>query len=139
TLNGKDYWSMVMLPQTISNVNTAAQEFKKYAYVFPTNTETSWAYNETSSKVTTTFTASSIVKEGSETNLLLGLLPHQWNNLSSISATPNEATYSSIRGALKMLKGNTFSVENTFKGILPTLPYLANYSEGFSPAALDSK
>lgn len=139
TLNGKDYWSMVMLPQTTSNVNAAAQEFKQYAYVFPANTETSWTYNESSSKVTTTFTVNPDVKEGSETNLLLGLLPHQWNNLSSISATPNEATYSSIRGDLKMLKGNTFSVENTFKGILPTLPYLANYSPGFSPAALDSK
>ncbi len=109
TLNGKNYWSMVMLPQNTSNVNSVAQEFKKYAYVFPTNTETSWAYNETSSKVTTTFTVNSVVKEGTET------------------------------GALKMLKGNVFSVENTFKGILPTLPYLANYSEGFSPAALDSK
>ena len=130
---------MVMLPQTTSNVTTAAQEFKKYAYVFPTNTETSWTYNETSSKVTTTFTVNTDVKEGTETDMLLGLLPHQWNNLSSISATPSEATYSSVRGALKMLKGNTFSVENTFKGILPTLPYLANYSEGFSPAALDSK
>ena len=139
TLNGKAYWSMVMLPQNTANITSAAQEFKKYAYVFPTNTETSWAYNEASSKVTTTFNVTTDVKEGSETNMLLGLLPHQWNNLSAMSATPNEATYSSIRGALKMLKGNTFSVENTFKGILPTLPYLANYSEGFSPAALDSK
>ena len=38
-----------------------------------------------------------------------------------------------------MLAGNSFIVENTFKGILPTVPYLANYSEGFSPSALDAK
>ena len=38
-----------------------------------------------------------------------------------------------------MLEGNSFTVENTFKGILPTIPYLANYSTGFSPSELDSK
>jgi len=40
TLNGNDYWSMAMLPQNTSNVNTVAQNYKKYAYVFPTNTTT---------------------------------------------------------------------------------------------------
>ena len=38
-----------------------------------------------------------------------------------------------------MLEGNSFSVENTFKGILPTLPYLANLSDSFSPTALGEK
>ncbi|UAM99522.1 T9SS type A sorting domain-containing protein [Polaribacter litorisediminis] len=139
TLNGKDYWSMAMLPQNTSNVNAVAQDLKKYAYVFPTNTETSWSYNESNSKVTTTFTTSVDVKEGTHSNMLLGLLPHQWYNLASNSPTPNTYEYSSIRGALKMLDGNTFTVENTYKGILPTIPYLANYSEGFSPSDLDAK
>ena len=38
-----------------------------------------------------------------------------------------------------MLDGNSFTVENTYKGILPTIPYLANYSDGFSPSDLDAK
>jgi len=139
TLNGEDYWSMAMLPQTTSNVTTAAQEYKKYAYVFPSNTTTAWNYNENTSKVTTTFTVETNVKEGTESNMLLGLLPHQWSNLTSSSAQPNGDVYSSVRGDLKTLVGNTFTVENTFKGILPTLPYLANYSSGFSPSALDKK
>jgi len=37
------------------------------------------------------------------------------------------------------MDGNSFSIENTFHGILPTLPYLDNYSEGFSPQQLDDK
>ena len=139
TLNGKDYWSMAMLPQNTSNVSGVAEEFKKYAYVFPTNTTTSWSYNETNSKVTTTFTASTDIKEGANSNMLLGLLPHQWYNSSSSSPVPNAYTYSSVRGELKMLDGNSFTVENTFKGILPTLPYLANYSTGFSPSDLENK
>ena len=138
-LNGKIYWSMAMLPQNTSNVSAVAQDLKKYAYVFPANTSTSWSYNESNSKLTTNFTVTTDVKEGANSNMLLGLLPHQWYNLISNSPTPNTYSYSSVRGSLKMLDGNSFTVENTFKGILPTIPYLANYSAGFSPALLDDK
>ncbi|WP_282031039.1 glycosyl hydrolase [Winogradskyella eximia] len=139
TLNGNDYWSMAMLPQSISNVSTVAQEYKKYAYVFPSNTTSNYTYNETDSKITTTFTVTTDIKEGTDTNVLLGLLPHQWNNLTAGSPTPNEYSYDVVRGELKTMDGNSFTVENTFHGILPTLPYLDNYSPGFSPAELDSK
>ena len=139
TLNNKTYCSMAMLPQSVSNVVAVAQEYKKYAYVFPTNTTTAWNYNQNSEKVSTTFTVATDVKEGTETNVLLGLLPHQWAHLASSSATPNKYSYSTVRGELKTLDGNTFSVENTFKGILPTMPYLANYSDGFSPSKLETK
>jgi endoglucanase Acf2 len=139
SLSGKTYWSMAMLPQSTTNVSLVAQEYKQYAYVFPTNTTTSWNFNPSTSKVITNFSVTTSVKEGTETEVLLGLLPHQWNNLSSASAIPNKYTYSSVRGALKTMKGNAFQVEHTFKGILPTLPYLANYSVGFNPANLDSK
>ena len=139
TLNGKTYWSMAMLPQNTSNVNDVVEGLKKYAYVFPTNTTTNWSYDEATAKVATTFTVTTDVKEGSNSNMLLGLLPHQWYNTSSNSPVPSSYTYASVRGELKMLEGNSFTVENTFKGILPTIPYLANYSTGFSPAELESK
>ena len=139
TLNGETYWSMAMLPQNTSDVSGVVQELKSYAYVFPTNTTSSWTYNESNSKLTTTFNVTTDVKEGLETKMLLGLLPHQWFNLSSSSPVPDVYRYESVRGELKMLAENSFVVENTFKGILPTIPYLANYSDGFSPAELESK
>ncbi|NND35417.1 MAG: carbohydrate-binding protein, partial [Saprospiraceae bacterium] len=139
SLNGNDYWSMAMLPLSTTNVNTMAQDYKKYAYVFPTNTLTSWSYNETNSKLTTTFSVSTDIKEGTDTNVLMGLLPHQWANLSSGSATPNEHSYETVRGELKTLDGNSFIVENTFKGILPTMPNLGHYSPCYNPADLDAK
>ncbi|CAM1369260.1 glycosyl hydrolase [Tenacibaculum xiamenense] len=138
-LNGKNYWSLAMLPQSTSNVSTIAQEYKKYAYVFPSNTTTIWNYDESNAKMTTTFTVATDIKEGSHTNVLMGLLPHQWNNLASNSAAPNEHTYTTVRGDLKTLNGNSFIVENTFNGILPTLPNLAHYSADFNPASLDTK
>ncbi|HRZ96744.1 MAG TPA: glycosyl hydrolase [Paludibacter sp.] len=139
TLNGKNYWSMAFIPLTATNVSAVATEYKKYAYVFPTNTTSAFSFNETTSVVRTDFTVQTVVKEGTETNMLLGLLPHQWANLASNSPVPDKYSYATIRGQMKTMAGNSFSVENKFKGILPTLPYVDNYSAGFTPTALTEK
>ncbi|MDA3823496.1 MAG: glycosyl hydrolase [Bacteroidales bacterium] len=138
-LNDKDYWSMAMIPLSATSITTVAEEYKKYAYVFPTNTSTSWIYDEVNSTVRTDFLVETETMEGTETTMLLGLLPHQWANLTAESPQPDKYSYSSVRGELKTMEGNTFSVENTYRGILPTLPYLANYSDGFSPSEMDAK
>ncbi len=138
-LNGQNYWSMAFIPPTANNVAAVANEYKKYAYVFPSNTAVSWSYDENTAKLSSTFTVSTDIKEGTETNVLLGLLPHQWANLAPNSAQPTGYTSPSIRGDLKMLDGNVFMVEHTFKGILPNLPYLDNYNAAFDPAALTAK
>ncbi|MFA5045029.1 MAG: glycosyl hydrolase [Paludibacter sp.] len=139
TLNGKNYWSMAFIPLTATNVTTVANEYKKYAYVFPVKTTASYSFNESTSVVRTDFTVQTDVKEGTETNMLLGLLPHQWAHLASDSPVPDKYSYATIRGEMKTMAGNSFSVENTFHGILPTLPYVDNYSAGFSPTALTGK
>lgn len=138
-LNGKDYWSMAMIPLTAASISTVAEEYKQYAYVFPANTMTSWAYDENTGQVKTDFVVETDIKEGEGTNVLMGLLPHQWDNLAAGSAEPQQYSYTSVRGEIKTMAGNTFSVENTFSGILPTMPYLANYSDGFSPAEMENK
>lgn len=139
TLNGKNYWSMAMLPQSAANIAALAGEYKKYAYVFPANTTASWTYDETAAVVRTDFLVETTVKEGTADQVLQGLLPHQWANLAPGSPQPSGYSYGSVRGEMKTLEGNSFTVENTFRGILPTLPYLANYSEGFSPSELNTK
>ncbi|OON67165.1 glycosyl hydrolase [Hymenobacter sp. CRA2] len=141
TLGGKTYWSMVHVPDvnTSADLLTQAQAFKKFAYVFPANTQVAWQYNETSAVLTSTFTVTPDRKEGTANNVAQGLLPHQWGHLAAGSAQPQGATYPTVRGALKLLDGNVFSTANTFRGLLPTLPYLANYSAGFSPVKLNTK
>ncbi|MCK8521298.1 glycosyl hydrolase [Aquimarina sp. D1M17] len=137
TLNGKNYWSMVLLPFGV-DVNTAISDYEKYAFVFPDNTRVDWDYNETNGQVRTTFTITTDVKEGSHNQILQGLLPHQWDRLSSGSPSPNGYEYHSVRGTIKTLEGNTFTVQNTFSGILPTLPDLGKYTSGFDLGALAS-
>ena len=138
-LNNKNYWSILMLPQSTTNISQEAEVFKDYAYVFPTNTKTSWNYDIKSSIVTTDFEIETQIMEGSKSVFLQGLLPHQWDNLSNNSAKPNFKTYSTVRGELKILQGNKFKVQNKFSGILSTLPYLNQYSESYNPGELDDK
>lgn len=139
SLNGQNYWSMAMLPQDASSASAAAEEFQEFAYVFPASTTVNWSFDEMNSVMRTDFATQVEVKEGVNGNILQGLLPHQWANLANGSPEPLGHRYSSIRGELKMLEGNSFSVENSFHGILPTLPYLSNYSEGFDPSELNKK
>lgn len=139
TLNGKNYWSMAFIPLTAPSVAAVANEYKKYAYVFPKNTTASYSYNEATSVLRTDFHVETEVKEGVETKMLLGLLPHHWANLAADSPVPDKYSYAVIRGEMKTMAGNSFSTENKFKGILPTLPYVNNYSAGFTPTALTEK
>lgn len=139
TLAGKNYWSLAFLPLTAPDVMAVARDYKQYAYVFPVNTTASYTYNETTAVVRTNFQVETVAKEGAGTKMLIGLLPHQWAHLATDSPQPTGYSYATIRGEMKMLAGNSYSVENKFKGILPTLPYVNNYSEGFNPAALNEK
>jgi endoglucanase Acf2 len=139
TLNGKNYWSMAFIPLDATSVSAVANEYKKYAYVFPVNTTTSWNYDTATSVVTTDFNVETEIKEGADSVVLMGLLPHQWAHLGAGSPSPAGYSYETVRGELKTLAGNNFSVQNTFYGVLPTLPYVDNYSEGFSPVELNQK
>ncbi|MFA0964372.1 glycosyl hydrolase [Roseivirga sp. BDSF3-8] len=138
-LNGQNYWSLAMLPQDNTNPAEVADAYARYAYVFPADTKATYTYHEANATVRTEFTVTTDIKEGANTNMLIGLLPHQWAHLAADSPQPQEHSYTSVRGELKMLQGNSFSVEHRFYGILPTLPYLANYSEGFDLSALSEK
>ena len=139
TLNGQNYWSMAFLPPTGGTPAALATQYQVYAYVFPSDTRTDWAYDAATGQVTTTFTLTPEVKEGNDSSLLMGLLPHQWSHLTVNAPALESYVYPSVRGELKTLAGNQFSVANTFHGILPTLPYLDYYSPTFDPAELFNK
>ncbi len=138
TLAGKNYYSVAMLPAG-AGAQSTADSYKQYAYVFPANTTVSWNYNESTSTLQSTFTVSTDVKEGIGTNIFIGLLPHQWTHLAAGSAQPGSISYATVRGTMKMLAANSFTVENKFSGVLSALPNQGKYSTSFNPAALNEK
>ena len=139
TLNGKNYWSMAFLPASGGTPASLATQYQQYAYVFPVDTRAEWGYDEQSANVTTTFTLETDVKEGTDSTLLIGLLPHQWSHLAPGAPALSSHTYATVRGEMKTMATNQFSVENSFHGILPTLPYLDYYSPTFDPGLLVDK
>ena len=116
-----------------------AADWQQYAYVEPTNTVVNWSYDENTSILRTEFTTMVTVHEGSDTNVIQGLLPHQWAHLAPDAPALTGETLASVRGELKLLASNTFATERTFHGILPTLPSLGELSPGYDSVAMSNK
>lgn len=138
SLNGNDYWSLLFIPPG-GNPDQKASDLKKYAFVFPKHCQADWQYNEQTSIVHTDFTVQTEVMEGNDSLMLQGLLPHHWSNLAGSSQINTSYVYSTVRGDLKLMEGNHFAVENTFYGILPTLPNVHCHSISFDPGKLQEK
>jgi endo-1,3(4)-beta-glucanase len=138
-LNGQNFWSMMMLPHQTSQLSDAAQKFEKYAYVFPRNTYSQFQYKPEWNKVITEFHVEVEVMQGTDSLMLQGLLPHQWSNFHSETSAFIDEKFRTVRGDLKLLSGNSFVTAHPFRGILPTLPYLDEYSVGFSGLELKDK
>ncbi|MEU8270646.1 glycosyl hydrolase [Sphaerisporangium sp. NPDC049002] len=118
-LGGKNYYSVAALP-----ARGALDLFAKYAYSFVTGTKVSWSYDEAAARLTTTYTATTTAKEGTETGTLQALYRHQWLATTDPLTT---YTYVSPRGTMKLREGASFSTRQTFHGVLPALPDLGAY------------
>jgi len=122
SLNGKDYLSVALLPDGLATDAARKQVlalFQAHAYAFLIKTKASWSYDENTATVTSTLTSTTQAMEGTETQTLQALYRHQWLATTS----PLTAyTYSSPRGAMKLLTGNTFVTLMPFTGILPVFP-----------------
>lgn len=130
TLNGKDYWSVIMLPGG-TDAAQAAKTVEKYAFVFPADTRAEWTYNYATGEVKTSYVVTPDVKEGTASEVLMGIMPHQWGNLSGTTPEFETMTYSTARGELRTARGNSFETTLRFHGVLPALP-LTGAAEGFS-------
>lgn len=124
----KRYFSIGLLPS--ANIDEAVQDLEfyyKYAYNFVTDTKVNWEVSSSdySSKtmfnITTTKKRTDIADQQDGT--LFCLFPHQYNNLSSSIDYVENKTFDTLRGILKLVKGNTFSVKTSFNGIVPFFQY----------------
>ena len=120
-LGGKTYFSIAPLPD---NTTATLSFFQSRAYAFVTNTAVTWSYNQATSKVTTTYTATTTAKEGTNTNTLMGLYRVHWLNSAD---TLTSYSYVGPHGTIKVHDGNSFSTTLTFNGVLPSMPDAGDY------------
>jgi endoglucanase Acf2 len=120
-LGGKNYYSVAILPD-----NSAAtfNSYRAHAFAFVTGTNTTWSYDATSGNVTTNFSVTTSVKEGTENRPLLALYRHQWLNIGAVNTS---YTYGSARGEMRVVRGGSFSTTMKFNGVLPWLPDKGDY------------
>lgn len=123
------YMSIAGLPdQTPKTIS----EIINHAMVFPSDSIVKWHYDQITSTVTTTFSLKTQVMEGSEKTALLGLYPHHWNHLvwtgGLSEALQVGSDYLTVRGAIRLIPTNQFSITLPYHGLLP----------GFGPLMDDS-
>ena len=121
------YFSIAGLPD--ANEATV-REFAEVAYAFPTDTRVEWAYDERASKVRSTFRVETVAKEGTNLTTLMGLYPHHWSGMASPPASKHG--YDSVRGRIRLVTGNSFTVERPYYGVVPAWGALQD------PASKDS-
>jgi endoglucanase Acf2 len=110
------YFSVALLPD---NTGATLALFQRHAHSHVVNTLVDWRYEPATSAVRTTFRFVTEPREGTETNTLFSLYPHQWRH----AETPLlPLTYGSVRGLLKLGVGPSFTTRMTFPGVLPALP-----------------
>ena len=125
SLNGDGYLSIALLPD---NSESTLQYFRTYAYAFVTNSKVSWTYDSSTSLVTTTYSYETQLMDstnGFKNEVLSALYRHQWQHIQEPTLP---TTYASPRGTMRLFKGNRFTTQLKFQGILPTIPDVGDYN-----------
>ncbi len=128
-LNGRGYCSIALL--TGPDLRTL-RLFDRHAHAHVTGTTAQWEYDEKTSVVTVRYRFDVTPREGEERQTLLALYPHQWEALDreASGAELPGATYESVRGEMKLLRGLGFTTRMVFPGVLPVLPDVGEYDRG---------
>ncbi|MFI7046957.1 glycosyl hydrolase [Streptosporangium sandarakinum] len=125
SLAGKGFFSVAVLPGGQDRAALAAT-YARYAHAHVTGTRVSYAYDQPSGRVTTTYGFTTAARQGTERGTVIALYPHQWNRLTG--ATPLAPTYASARGPMKIITGTGFTTTMTYTGVLPEVPAVADGS-----------
>ncbi|MGC4879309.1 glycosyl hydrolase [Micromonospora sp. DT43] len=128
-LAGRGYFSVALLPPTANATERAdlATTYGRYAHAHVTGTRVSYAFDPTTNGLSTTYAFTTTAREGTATQTVVSLYPHQWKSLAG--STPITPTYPSARGRMKVLTGvNQFRTAMAFQGVLPELPAVGDGS-----------
>ncbi|MDP9393100.1 MAG: carbohydrate-binding protein [Actinomycetota bacterium] len=125
TLAGKGYFSVALLPTTPTSTATdrtnLLNSYGQYAHAHVTGSTVSWTYDQAASTVRATYSLATQALEGTNTNTVMSLYPHQYRNLAG--GTPIAQTYVSPRGAMRNLVGvRQFTTAIKYTGVLPEIP-----------------
>lgn len=126
------YLSVGTLPVDKINDVTTRKKLHEHGYAFPMETKVTYDFDtEGSNDITTQYTISTkLMREGFSKETIQGILPHQWKKLTDQNGKTivkadidarSLGTFTTARGNMKLLAGNTFYTKDKFLGIMPTM------------------
>ena len=118
---GKGYFAAAGLPD---DKPATLALLARHAYAFVGDTRAEWKFDPASSRLQTTYRATTQVMEGEDHGPLLGLYPHQWHDNSSVADRLGPA-YETVRGKIRLLAAAEFTTTRTWQGFVPEWPRLA--------------
>lgn len=115
TFPGKNGYMSIGTMLNKSQIET----FYRHGYAFVTDTSVNYNYDDSSAKITSNYSVTTTLKRNGFSNTtFLCMLPHQWKH--STDDNGSFATYTSVRGDMKAIEGNSFKTVSEFAGLLPT-------------------
>ncbi len=146
----KTYMSVAWLMESKNSkdelAKSIASEYGKYAYNFITDTKAEFSYDKSTATVSTTYSYTVDKKaESTEDGTVMGILPHQYKNMSEYEYLDNTAR--TIRGTMKFLEGSSYTTQLKYTGILPSMmdiedddkstlqAYVNNFMKDYGPTA----
>ena len=118
---GRGYFSAAALPDEQAST---LQLFARHAYAFVEDTRVDWRYDAATSRVETTFKATTRAMEGADSGPLLGLYPHHWFENASVAGRLGPS-FDSLRGKIRLLAASQFKTTATYNGFVPYWPGIA--------------
>ncbi|WP_331344533.1 glycosyl hydrolase [Cellvibrio sp. UBA7661] len=109
----------------VEELDALVTDYRRHAFALPTDTHFEYQYDEAQSEVTsdyevTTQLPTAMAGDTGVTNqTMMGLYRHQYINTSGLDFA---YTYSTPRGEMKVIKGNSFTTHIHHPGLLPNLP-----------------
>ncbi|MCR5836405.1 MAG: InlB B-repeat-containing protein, partial [Lachnospiraceae bacterium] len=127
--SGKTYATFAWITESESSSNNSnavniAKQYRPYAFNFITDTQIS--YNVSNGNVVDTTYSYTFDKKAESTadGTVMGILSHQYRYMSGYNYLSNQAF--TIRGDMKFLTGSSYTTSMKYKGILPSMPAIAD-------------
>jgi endoglucanase Acf2 len=110
----------------VEELDALVADYRRHAFALPIDTRFDYRYDEASAEVESTYTVTTY-QVGTEqyadpnaiNQTMMGLYRHQYINTSGLDFA---YTYSTPRGEMKVIKGNSFTTRIPHPGLLPNLP-----------------
>ncbi len=119
---GNRFISASALPQ---NNLDALELLEKHAFAQVISTAVSWDYQQATGLVTSRFLTQTKVAQGQDHGPLQGLYPHHWNNNATLEGRLGPS-YDTVRGPIRLLAAQEFSVQRRYSGFVPYWPGLTS-------------